>query len=155
MPKNPPIVLEFRWSISRGRETDGYNICSLYANGVKVASCKGGGYDMKGTCFGEYLTEAYQERLLKIHHRAHMVWGKDIPTTHNDKPDRLYGTSAKYVSTTTPGISEVSKVSIDGAFGMSSVQAIAEAIGLDLCYVSKMPRDGSMYRLEDSIESPE
>ena len=41
----------FKWTVSRGRYTYGYNICTMYLhrrNGdkVKVSSCNGGGYDM-------------------------------------------------------------------------------------------------------------
>lgn len=45
-------VLQFKWTISRGRDTYGYNICSLYVDGKKVSGCSGGGYDMMGTCLG-------------------------------------------------------------------------------------------------------
>lgn len=42
--------LEFKWSVSRARDTFGYNICSLWihtdAGREKVASACGGGYDM-------------------------------------------------------------------------------------------------------------
>ena len=50
-------TLEFIWTVSRGRETYGYNICSLYSNGVKVSSCNGGGYDMQGVCLANYLNK--------------------------------------------------------------------------------------------------
>lgn len=59
-------TLEFKWGVSRGRDTYGYTICSLYVDGRKVASCNGGGYDMKGTSFGHYLERAYADRLLKL-----------------------------------------------------------------------------------------
>lgn len=56
-------TLEFKWTVSRGRETYGYNICSLYVDGCKVASCNGGGYDMRGTALGRYIARAYADRL--------------------------------------------------------------------------------------------
>lgn len=56
-------TLEFKWGTSRGRETYGYTICSLYVDGRKVASCNGGGYDMKGTALGNYIARAFSERL--------------------------------------------------------------------------------------------
>lgn len=40
-------TLKFKWTISRARETLGYNVVTLYVNGSKVARCNGGGYDMK------------------------------------------------------------------------------------------------------------
>lgn len=57
------ITLEFKWTTSRGRDTYGYNVCTLYADGRKVARCNGGGYDMKGTCLGNYLESAFTDRL--------------------------------------------------------------------------------------------
>lgn len=60
------IGLEFRWTVSRGRDTYGYNICTLYADGERVARCNGGGYDMKGTVFGDFIAKRYADRLLAL-----------------------------------------------------------------------------------------
>lgn len=54
-------VIQFKWTISRGRDTYGYNICSLYVDGNKVTGCTGGGYDMQGTCFGNWLEKEFAE----------------------------------------------------------------------------------------------
>jgi hypothetical protein len=59
-------TLEFKWTVSRGRDTYGYNICSLYVDGQKVSACNGGGYDMKGTALGNWIARAYADRLLKL-----------------------------------------------------------------------------------------
>jgi len=59
-------TLEFKWTVSRARDTEGYNICSLYVDGQKVSSCNGGGYDMKGTALGNWIARAYADRLLKL-----------------------------------------------------------------------------------------
>jgi hypothetical protein len=42
-------TLEFKWSVSKGRDTYGYDICSLYVDGKKVSSCYGinNDYDLK------------------------------------------------------------------------------------------------------------
>lgn len=56
-------TLEFKWGTSRGRDTYGYTICTLYTDGSKVSSCNGGGYDMKGTALGRYIARAYADRL--------------------------------------------------------------------------------------------
>jgi hypothetical protein len=58
-----PDTFEFRWTVSRGRDTYGYNICSLFVNDKKVSACNGGGYDMKGTSLGNYIARAYADRL--------------------------------------------------------------------------------------------
>jgi hypothetical protein len=59
-------TLEFVWTTSRARDSYGYNVCTLYADGKKVARCNGGGYDMKGTDLGDYIARAYADRLMKL-----------------------------------------------------------------------------------------
>lgn len=63
MTATATTTLEFRWTTSRGRDTYGYNVCTLYADGRKVARCNGGGYDMEGTCLGTFLETFYADRL--------------------------------------------------------------------------------------------
>lgn len=63
--------LTTKWGVSRGRDTYGYNICSLYVDGSKVSSCSGGGYDLTGTVVGLWLAKAYAERLRKKIKAAH------------------------------------------------------------------------------------
>ncbi len=58
--------LHFKFTTSRGRDTYGYNICTLLVDGEKVAKCIGGGYDMQGTAFGEWLQNYFQATLLKF-----------------------------------------------------------------------------------------
>lgn len=59
-------ALNFKWTVSRGRDTYGYNICTLYVNGQKVSRCNGGSYDMQGTCLGTYIAQAYANRLVTL-----------------------------------------------------------------------------------------
>ena len=54
-------TLIFKWTVSRGRDTYGYNICSLFVDGEKEASCNGGGYDMKGTVLGVWMEFEFQK----------------------------------------------------------------------------------------------
>lgn len=61
-----PKLLTFKVTTSKGVNTYGYNIVSLYEDGSKVASCNGGGYDMRGKCLGEYLTSHYLPQLEKL-----------------------------------------------------------------------------------------
>ena len=63
---NNSIVLEERWSISKGRETFGYNINSLWFAGIKVASCNGGGYDMTSSSLSNFINLYFQDRLNSI-----------------------------------------------------------------------------------------
>ena len=59
-------VLKFKWTVSRGRETYGYNIVSLYVDGQKVSSCNGGGYDMQGTALGKWVMDNFQDKTRKL-----------------------------------------------------------------------------------------
>lgn len=60
------MTLEFKWTVSRGRDTYGYNICSLFVDGVKRAACNGGGYDMEGTSLGNWMQKEFKEELLAL-----------------------------------------------------------------------------------------
>jgi len=98
--ENKQFFLTFKWSVSRGRDTYGYNICSLYVDGKKVTSCKGGGYDMEGTCLGEWMEKEFQEELKSI----------DM--------NNFYG------------LREYDGIRyLDGACGFSSMERIANALG--------------------------
>lgn len=120
--------LHFKWTVSKGRETFGYNIVTLYVDGDKVASCNGGGYDMEGTVFAEWLQNAFQKELMNIANEANTKY----LITKDDKHNRLSDNGTYY------GMSYYSyedkpkknKVILDGACGMSSMERIAEAIGL-------------------------
>lgn len=74
-------VLEFKWTVSRGRDSYGYNICTLRVDGQKVSSCNGGGYDMKGTSLGDWVARAFTAELLKLK-------AKDMPAQSHWEPTR-------------------------------------------------------------------
>ncbi len=106
-------LLEFRWTISRGRDTYGYNICSLWVDGVKVSSCNGGGYDMEGTALALYVEGVYQDKLMSLR--------GDV-----EKHQKYYG--LKFYD---------NKPCLDGGCGFSSITKIMEAINLKLEYKSR------------------
>lgn len=61
------LPVKFKWSISRGYNTYGYNICSLVTwNNCKLGSCNGGGYDMKGTALAGFLNVAFKDELIAL-----------------------------------------------------------------------------------------
>lgn len=97
--------LTVSWSVSRGRNTYGYNICRLddYGTGKRYR-CNGGGYDMQGTVFAEWLQDQYQKRM-----QATNI-------------TQLYGAYRHTDGT----------ISLDGACGLESMLAVARAIGLDV-----------------------
>ena len=63
---NNSITLEEKWSVSKGYNTYGYNICSLWYGNVKVATCNGGGYDMQSTSVSNFINLYFQDRLNSI-----------------------------------------------------------------------------------------
>ncbi|WAW11559.1 hypothetical protein vBAcePPAc_0182 [Aeromonas phage vB_AceP_PAc] len=132
--KNQINHLVLSWSVSKGRDTYGYNICRLDdRNNGKRFRCMGGGYDMIGTVFGEWLQENYQEQLQAIKARSHYITDEK-GTGSNPRPDSLYGMRWKTDNT----------VSLDGACGLECMIRIAEAIGLDIerDYIKKGKRRG-------------
>jgi len=59
-------ALKFKYTTSKGRDSYGYNICSLWVDGEKQASTCGGGYDMKGTALGNWIARKFEKELLKF-----------------------------------------------------------------------------------------
>jgi hypothetical protein len=97
-------TLNIKWGTSRGASTYGYTTCSLRdQRGNRRAYCNGGGYDMRGTVFGDWLAEEYQQKLSAL-------------------PDKAFYGLHK----------NGSRVSIDGSCGFESVRNIAEALDLEV-----------------------
>lgn len=114
--------LEIKWTVSRGRDTYGYNICTIKDTRRDTRHrCNGGGYDMQGTSFGNWLEDTYQARLIEIKDKAHSI--SDENGWHDQEGGSLYGMVYRTGNNT---------VMLDGACGLSSMMKIAEAIGLKL-----------------------
>lgn len=138
-------ALHFKWTISRGRETYGYNICTLLVDGEKVARCNGGGYDMQGTCLADWLEKEFQAELRKLANDSGV---------NETTPARTYGTKGKDLTRVydVPGFygfmiyvtdhPVTAKARLDGGCGFSSMQRIAEAIGIQL----KWNKESDKYR---------
>lgn len=135
--------LALSWSTSRGRDTYGYNICKLTDGHNKYSTC-GGGYDMTGTVFAQYLEANFQDRLKRLHKRAGSEYrgvagsykareGKHAYALYgrNEKrkvyPGLFYGMTAHYDPK-----GKLQKITLDGACGLSSMETIATAIGLEV-----------------------
>jgi hypothetical protein len=116
-----------RWSVSRARDTEGYNVLTVRdESGKKVAGCNGGGYDMEGTVLAEVLcTQFPTEMYLLANKRAHNVYprGATPPGEWYCADDSLYGLSLNV---------EKKTAYVDGACGVRSVETIAEAMGIKL-----------------------
>ena len=107
-------------SVSRGKDTYGYTICRLDDREAgKRYRCKGGGYDMLGTVFGDWLQDVYQEEL--VAHVANLVQTDcGYAVAGYKKVDGLCGLT----------INPNGTITLDGAGGLRSMIRIAEAIGL-------------------------
>lgn len=112
-------TLTIKWSTSHGRETYGYNICTL-TDGGKRYRCKGGGYDMVGTVLGKWLEDVHQDALRGIGNRAYYTW-TSYPLLARE--NGLYGMYLRESD---------GSVTIDGACGIESVTRIAAEIGVTI-----------------------
>lgn len=128
--------LRITWTVSRARDTYGYNVVTLVDTATgKRYRASGGGYDMKGTVFGEWLQDTQQEALRRIADRAHqtVLRSEESPwdRLRNALPDSLYGMT-NYPATTARVELPEHRVSLDGACGFDAMRRIAEAIGLSV-----------------------
>lgn len=160
-------ILEFRWTVSKARDTYGYNICSLYVDGTKVASCNGGGYDMEGTSLGNWVEKAFKDKLMKLKeefdgltfHDPNYDPGKAVvegqTIEEREKEGKSLGLERyqEFYSASSKVPTEKHTVpSIDGAYGFRAVERILEAIGYKLRYIPTRKRDDKLYEL---VEIPE
>ena len=110
--------LEIRYTISRGADTYGWNICTLRIDGRRVASCKGGGYDMRGTCLAGWIKKQFPDELRRL------------------SPAEFYGLSfwdqraKKFRKHWRPGYI----VGLNGGCGWNSMERILNAFGLRLVW---------------------
>ena len=126
--------LTVKHSTSKARDTYGYNRVALIdqATGNRYATC-GGGYDMLGSCLGQWLQSNHQNELLKITQHAACQYDKTTgfeslyDPSQWTKPDgMLYG-----MTRNTDVINDkLLSVSLDGACGFESMAKIARAAGL-------------------------
>lgn len=145
------MLLSFKWTVSKARDTYGYNVVTLRANGTKVAQCNGGGYDMIGTCLGDWIANSmlFREKLLKFKtefygltfHNPHYDPGKRIiegqTVEEREKEGKSVGLERyqSFYSASSPFPTKLHNIpSINGACGFSSVEAILKELGyfLDL-----------------------
>lgn len=106
---------QIKWTISKAKKTMGYNICSLWESGHRLYSCKGtGDYDMEGTVVAQWLVANWGTRIEKLY------------------SPNFYGLSFIGEDTNPPRFKEGCKIYLDGACGLSSVRAVASAIGLEM-----------------------
>ena len=120
---------------SRARESFGYRIVRLRDSRTRrVFSCKGGGYDMVGTVLGLWLTATHQDDLRALARRAFYRHTPDATVRTDDERSALYG-----LAVTMDEDGTVTRVSIDGACGVASVERVAEAAGVKLAALPGKP----------------
>jgi len=131
--------LDASWSISKAKDTYGYNRVQVQdaETGKRFSAC-GGGYDMLGSAFGEWLQHTHQDLLLCYSGMAHdvceqMEQGK--PWTRQTNKQGLYGMTLN----TRQGVKDVS---LDGGCGLDCMLRIAKHIGLELQPVKSYNRKG-------------
>ncbi len=118
--------LHFKWTVSKGVGTYGYNICSLLVDGVKRGQCNGGGYDMQGSSFAQWIEVEFQTELQSLFSNEIIeTKANDLPFNHI-KTDRFHGVRV-YKSK-----KGVYQIGLNGACGFSSIERIAESIGIIL-----------------------
>jgi hypothetical protein len=117
--------LKLSWSVSRGRDTYGYNICRLDSRSGRRYRCSGGGYDMTGTVFGEWLMTEHQEELKAL--------VKDLPKVPYGSTSWLQ--IAEDINPSFYGLTirpDDGFVSLHGACGIECMRRIARALGLSV-----------------------
>lgn len=120
-------TLHVSFGTSRGRETYGYAVVTLRECGTIKARCNGGGYDMLGTVFGDWLQAEYQDRLMTIKSRMEARYSKKGGYKGHKANNSLYGGTWKQ---------DAGAVVLDGGCGFQSMRYIAEAIGLKVRQIS-------------------
>lgn len=122
------LNLHFKWTISRGQNTYGYNICSLLVDGVKVSKCNGGGYDMQGTVLGEWIQNNYQDQLKK---RFATELSNITEKDYSDHSGYCYKSIDNFYGAKISGKQGGElKIELDGGCGLDSMKRIAETIGI-------------------------
>lgn len=115
------------YGTSKARDTYGYTVVTLRECGQVKARCNGGGYDMRGTVFAEWLEKEYQERLQKsLRLKTYYINRKGKPFEQRKGRDNFYGSTLNADS----GV-----ITLDGGCGTESIRRIAEAIGLQVRFI--------------------
>jgi hypothetical protein len=119
-------TLDFVWTTSRGRDTYGYHICTLRDKlNNKVSSTCGGGYDMKGTCLGEFINKIFAKELRRLTANSGSSDGGFYGLSHyNNKTGKYQKRASKHTNSY-----------VDGGCGFSSMEDILNKIGFKLSWV--------------------
>lgn len=117
---NKEHYLVLKWTVSRGKDSYGYNICTIWDGNKPYRTC-GGGYDMIGSVFAAWLKEKYIDKLKTLtpydENYSMEYWQK-----HGYQPrQENYGLFCRN-----------GRWCLDGACGFSAMTDIAKKIGLEI-----------------------
>ena len=133
--------LKFKWTTSKAQDTYGYNICTLLVDSQKVSRCNGGGYDMKGTCLGDWIAKEFKKDLLKFkqdfygltYHDPNWQPSKEIIKREEEgKSLGLERYQDFYKQSSKLPTEKHTIPQIDGACGFRSVEKILNHLGLNI-----------------------
>jgi hypothetical protein len=116
----------WRYGVLTFRYSDGVNgnivkVVDKRGDIIKGVRCTGGGYDMTGTCLGQFIEQNFPEQIKRLDSREFYGVGH-----WNTKTKRRQYRSSENTRTT-----------IDGACGMSSMQDILKKIGFTMQYINE------------------
>ena len=116
----------WRYGVLTFRYSDGVNgnivkVVDKRGDRIKGVGCTGGGYDMTGTCLGQFMEQCFPEQIKRLDSREFYGVGH-----WNTKTKRRQYRSSENTRTT-----------LDGACGMSSMRDILRKIGFKLEYINE------------------
>lgn len=137
--------LSLKHSISKARDTYGYNIVTLTdTTTCKKYRTKGGGYDMIGTVFANWLKDNYSDELMDL-----CVTGYCGATRNNETREYKRNVNGFYgITAYIDNKENVLSYGINGACGLDGIVRIAKHIGLIIESVYSLDRKG---RYKDMI----
>ena len=133
--------LKFKWTTSKAQDSYGYNICTLFVNNERRTRCNGGGYDMQGTCLGNWIARQFDKKLLEFKKDFYGLtfhnpnWKPSENIIKREKEGKSLGLE-RYQdfykqSSKLPTVKHTIP-QIDGACGFNSVTNIINHIGLKI-----------------------
>ena len=149
--------LKFKWTTSKARDSYGYNVCTLLVNREKKARCNGGGYDMQGTCLGDWIAKEFEKGLLKFKQDFYGLtyhnpnWQPTDETIEKEKKDGFVGLARYqdfYKQSSKLPTEKHTIPQIDGACGFSSVEKILNNLGFK---ISLIDYDSGVYLVDKQL----
>ena len=118
-------TLQFLWTVSKSRGTEGHDICTLYVDGNKKTTCTGGGFDMIGECLGSWAEKQFIKELLTL---KEPYYGLSFGTPIYNRRKKIVGSRDRSVLPT----NKHTVPRIDGDHGKEAVMNILNAIGYEV-----------------------